>query len=74
MRPIGAAISVWSNGIKVLNALGLKDQVAQHGGLMEEMSYRWYADGRYMCKFPLEPLYSQVCPFLRFIALSPADR
>lgn len=71
MRPIGAAISVWSNGIKVLNALGLKEKVVQHGGLMEEMSYRWYADGRYMCKFPLEPLYSQVCTHQALDALLP---
>lgn len=59
-KPIGAAISVWSNGIKVLNALGLSQQVAQHGGRMDEMAYRWFEDGQYMCRFSLEPLYTQV--------------
>ena len=40
LRPAGAGISLWSNGIKVLNKLGLGREVAAIGGQMNRMEYR----------------------------------
>lgn len=40
LRPAGAAISLWSNGVKVLNWLGLGDALARIGGQMNRMEYR----------------------------------
>lgn len=54
-KPVGAAISLWPNGVKALNYLGLGDQIAKLGGLMDSMAYRWL-DGRTMCEFSLEPV------------------
>lgn len=61
LRPVGAAISVWSNGIKVLNALGVGKEIAAAGGQMDRMSYRKHDTGETLCDFPLESLYSRVC-------------
>jgi FAD-dependent urate hydroxylase len=54
-RPVGAAISLWPNGVKVMNYLGLKDQIALLGGQLDSMAYRWM-DGRTMCDFSLDPV------------------
>ncbi len=40
LRPAGAGISLWSNGVKVLNRLGLGPKIAAIGGLMDSMQYR----------------------------------
>lgn len=40
LRPVGAGISLWSNGVKVLNRLGLGEKIARIGGLMDRMEYR----------------------------------
>lgn len=40
LRPVGAGISLWSNGVKVLNRLGLGAQMAAVGGQMDRMAYR----------------------------------
>lgn len=40
LRPAGAGISLWSNGVKVLNSLGLEAEMAAIGGSMEVMQYR----------------------------------
>ena len=39
LRPAGAGISLWSNGVKVLNRLGLGEKMAAIGGLMDRMQY-----------------------------------
>lgn len=39
LRPMGAGISLWSNGVKVLNFLGLGKQMAAIGGQMNLMQY-----------------------------------
>ena len=39
IRPAGAAISLWSNGVKVLNSLGLSQEIASIGGKMERTAY-----------------------------------
>src|SRR6187402_1574672 len=36
----GAGISLWSNGVKVLNRLGLGSAIARIGGPMEHICYR----------------------------------
>lgn len=40
LRPAGAGISLWSNGVKVLNRLGLGSKMAAIGGIMNQMQYR----------------------------------
>jgi len=60
MRPVGAAISIWSNGVKCLNRIGLAKQVAALGGNMERMSYRDAKTGETLTDFSLAPLVEQV--------------
>ncbi|MBA8816278.1 FAD-dependent urate hydroxylase [Microbacterium halimionae] len=55
-KPVGAALSLWSNGVKVLNWLGLADEVAELGGRMDMMSYVDGHTGETMCRFSLEPV------------------
>ncbi|PWD51703.1 monooxygenase [Serinibacter arcticus] len=55
-KPVGAALSLWSNGVKVLNWLGLADEVAALGGRMESMAYRDGATGETLCDFSLAPV------------------
>ena len=55
-RPVGAALSLWSNGVKVLNWLGLADEVAALGGRMETMAYRDGMTGEALCGFSLAPV------------------
>lgn len=59
LRPAGAAISVWSNGIKVLNRLGLGKDIARVGGRMDRMSYYRFT-GEKLTDFSLLPLYDRV--------------
>ncbi|MEP0914523.1 FAD-dependent urate hydroxylase HpxO [Leptolyngbya sp. GB1-A1] len=59
LRPAGAAISVWSNGVKVLNSLGLGQPMAQIGGLMERMEYRTQ-NGDLLNAIDLAPLVQTV--------------
>jgi FAD-dependent urate hydroxylase len=59
-RPVGAAISVWSNGVKALNWLGLGEQTARLGGRMDHMSYREGRTGETMCRFSLDPVTEQM--------------
>ena len=56
IRPVGAAISVWSNGVKCLNFLGLERQVAAVGGQMDSMAYVDGLSGEEMTRFSLAPL------------------
>uniref|UniRef100_D8QAJ9 Protein kinase domain-containing protein n=2 Tax=Schizophyllum commune (strain H4-8 / FGSC 9210) TaxID=578458 RepID=D8QAJ9_SCHCM len=59
LRPVGAAISVWSNGVKVLAKYGLLDRVKRVSGLMERMAYRQWDNGDVYCDFDLNPLYEE---------------
>ncbi|OLO02858.1 FAD-dependent urate hydroxylase HpxO [Salinicola socius] len=67
-RPVGAAISVWSNGVKVLKALGVGDAVELASGRMNAMAY-YTRDGEPLTRFGLQTLYDQVrqraCPIAR---------
>lgn len=58
-KPVGAALSLWSNGVKVLNWLGLTDEVAALGGDMANMEYRDGETGETLCAFSLEPVTLQ---------------
>jgi FAD-dependent urate hydroxylase len=68
LRPVGAALSVWSNGVKVLKALGVGNAVERASGRMNEMAYLT-RDGRPLTRFSLQPLYDRVgqraCPIAR---------
>jgi FAD-dependent urate hydroxylase len=50
-RPVGAALSLWSNGVKVLNWLGLGAEVAALGGDMADMVYLDGHTGETLCDF-----------------------
>ncbi|MDJ1172177.1 FAD-dependent urate hydroxylase HpxO [Roseofilum sp. BLCC_M154] len=58
-RPAGAGISLWSNGIKVLNQLGLGEEIAQMGGRMNQMEYRSHQD-KLLNSIDLHPLINEV--------------
>ncbi|MEV7826852.1 FAD-dependent urate hydroxylase HpxO [Microbacterium enclense] len=58
-RPVGAALSLWSNGVKVLNWLGLGPQVAALGGRMNDMAYYDGHTGEELCRFSLSPVTEQ---------------
>jgi len=59
LRPAGAGISLWSNGVKVLNRLGLGQQLATFGGTMNRMEYRSHQDEP-LSHIDLMPLIQQV--------------
>ncbi|MGE8538720.1 MAG: FAD-dependent monooxygenase, partial [Acinetobacter sp.] len=58
--PVGAAISLWSNGVKCLNYLGLTEQVAKLGGQMDDLAYIDGLNGEVMTQFSLTPLIEEV--------------
>ena len=58
--PVGAAISLWSNGVKCLNYLGLTEQVANLGGQMDQLAYIDGLTGDTMTQFSLLPLIEEV--------------
>jgi FAD-dependent urate hydroxylase len=59
LRPAGAGVSLWSNGVKVLNRLGLGGAIAGIGGRMERMEYR-FLDGELLNDISLQPLIEEV--------------
>lgn len=59
LRPAGAGISLWSNGVKVLNHLGLGEKIAQIGGPMQQMAY-YDKSGKQLTRFSLRPLIERV--------------
>ena len=59
LRPAGAGISLWSNGVKVLNQLGLGPKIAKIGGPMEQMAY-YSKSGHQLTRFSLAPLIERV--------------
>lgn len=58
--PVGAAISLWSNGVKCLNYLGLSAQIAKLGGQMNDLAYVDGLTGETMTQFSLQPLIQEV--------------
>jgi FAD-dependent urate hydroxylase len=59
LRPAGAGISLWSNGVKVLNQLGLGEKMAKIGGLMDRMQYL-SRTGELLNDIDLKPLIEEV--------------
>lgn len=59
LRPAGAGISLWSNGVKVLNRLGLGKEIAAIGGQMDRVAY-YSKTGEKLTDFSLDPLITQV--------------
>lgn len=59
LRPAGAGISLWSNGVKVLNRLGLGHEIASIGGEMNRMEYRSHRDES-LSNVDLQPLFGTV--------------
>lgn len=55
-KPVGAAISVWSNGVKCLNHLGLERETAELGGIVDSISYADAHSGETLCRFGIQPL------------------
>ncbi|WP_222939176.1 FAD-dependent monooxygenase, partial [Duffyella gerundensis] len=60
MKPVGAAISIWPNGVKCLNALGMKAALRELGGNMAFMAYHDGATGVPLTRFRMAPLVQQV--------------
>lgn len=60
LRPAGAGISLWSNGVKVLNRLGLGHEIAAIGGPMEQMAYYEGKTGDLLTRFSLMPIVERV--------------
>lgn len=60
MKPVGAAISIWPNGVKCLNALGMKMALRELGGNMAYMAYHDAVTGAALTRFSMAPLVQQV--------------
>ncbi|WP_158781383.1 FAD-dependent urate hydroxylase HpxO [Pantoea sp. BAV 3049] len=56
IKPVGAAISIWPNGVKCLNFLGMKEQLRALGGPMRSMAYNDFLHGNTLTRFSLDPL------------------
>jgi len=69
IKPVGAAISVWSNGVKCMNHLGMGHIMDELGGPMRNMAYQDGKTGQVMTQFSLKPLIDEVgerpCPVSR---------
>ncbi|AFY74567.1 2-polyprenyl-6-methoxyphenol hydroxylase-like oxidoreductase [Synechococcus sp. PCC 7502] len=59
LKPAGAGISLWSNGVKVLNWLGLGEAIAAIGGRMDRMEYRTHTN-ELLSDIDLNPLFARV--------------
>ena len=60
IRPAGAAISVWPNGVKCLNFLGLQQPLQALGGDMAFMAYHHFQRGEALTRFSMAPLVESV--------------
>lgn len=60
IRPVGAAISVWSNGVKCMRHLGMGHIMDELGGQMNSMAYRSGLSAETLTEFSLLPLIDQV--------------
>lgn len=56
IKPVGAAISIWPNGVKCLNYLGMKEALRAIGGPMHYMAYKDYQSAQTLTQFSLDPL------------------
>jgi FAD-dependent urate hydroxylase len=56
IKPVGAAISIWPNGVKCMQHLGMGDIIETYGGPMRFMAYKDYRRGDTLTRFSLAPL------------------
>lgn len=56
IKPVGAAISVWPNGVKCLNYLGMREALRAIGGPMQMMAYKDGYSAETLTRFSLDPL------------------
>ncbi len=63
IKPVGAAISLWPNGVKCLNFLGLQGQIKALGGDMAAMAYHDYQSAEVLTRFAMRPLVDRVGEF-----------
>lgn len=60
IKPVGAAISIWPNGVKCLNYLGLHENVTALGGNMAYLAYNDGHSAATLTRFSLSPLVEAV--------------
>lgn len=69
IKPVGAALSIWSNGVKCMNHLGMGHIMDALGGPMHNLAYHDGISGAVMTQFSLRPLVESVgerpCPVSR---------
>ncbi|WP_025732642.1 FAD-dependent urate hydroxylase HpxO [Carnimonas nigrificans] len=59
IKPVGAAISIWPNGVKCMRHLGMGKIIDTHGGPMNFLAYKDYRSAEDMTQFSLAPLIEQ---------------
>ena len=59
IKPVGAAISVWPNGVKCMAHLGMGDIMETFGGPLRRMAYRDFRSGENMTQFPADRTHRQ---------------
>lgn len=68
LQPAGSAISIWSNGVRVLDKLGVGGAIRVVSGNLNQMSFR-NKEGQQLTTFSLIPLYQEInepaCPISR---------
>lgn len=69
IKPVGAAISIWPNGVKCMKHLGMGEIMETYGGPMRFMAYQDYQRGDTLTRFSLAPLVERTggrpCPVSR---------
>ncbi|MCF6689462.1 FAD-dependent urate hydroxylase HpxO [Raoultella terrigena] len=69
IKPVGAAISIWPNGVKCMNLLGMGNITETYGGPLRYMAYQDHRQGKTLTRFSLAPLVERTggrpCPVSR---------
>lgn len=69
IKPVGAAISIWPNGVKCMHHLGMGEIIETFGGPLRSMAYQDHLRGEVLTRFSLAPLISRTggrpCPVSR---------
>jgi FAD-dependent urate hydroxylase len=59
IKPVGAAISIWPNGVKCMQHLGMGEMIETYGGPMRFMAYKDHLRGDTLTRFSLAPLVAR---------------
>ena len=66
IKPVGAAISIWPNGVKCMQHLGMGDIIETYGGPMRFMAYKDHRRGDTLTRFSMATLVERTggrpCP------------